>query len=53
MVFIYMVMNFMSGNKNQPVKTESGQPAAQTAGPSGNLFKPSLNYDFDVFISSR
>ena len=54
MVFIYMVMNFMTGGKNPPQKTPTNQDAQAVApGPNGNLFKPALNYDFDVFISSR
>lgn len=52
MVFIYMVMNFMTGGKNQPQKATSQDGQAVAPGPNGNLFKPALNYDFDVFISS-
>ena len=45
----------MSGGKNQPQKAPTGQDGqpAVAPGPNGNLFKPALNYDFDVFISSR
>ena len=44
----------MTGGKNQPQKEPVGQDGQTVApGPNGNLFKPALNYDFDVFISSR
>jgi len=54
MVFIYMVMNWWGGGAQ---KAEAGKQAADQGnqvapGPNGNLFKPALNYDMDVYISA-
>merc|ERR1711892_957533 len=49
-----MVMNWWGGGAQ---KAEAGKQAADQGnqvapGPNGNLFKPALNYDMDVYISA-